>query len=365
MKVAVIRPDELGENEFAIWHGFQRATPSLANPFLAPEFTVAVGRLRPRSYVAVLSEGSEIIGFFPFERSPLGSGIPIGGGIADCQGVVHAPGVNWDPHELLRSCGLAVWQFDHLVDGQKPFEPYEVVRAPSPVMDLSDGFDAYYASLHHTSSLRTLRRRERRLTTRSGEPRVAFPCHDHDALRTLMAWKSAQYLRTGLYDQFARTWVVQLLEQLLETATDNFSCVLSALCVGDQTVAVDLFLRNDDVLAAWFSAYDPAYASYSPGLLLHLHGARCAADAGVAHIDMGRGEQDYKEVLRSRDLFVAEGVVARRSPAAALHTTRLAAQRHLRNTVKATPGVSRVADSVYKQCGHIDAAVRRARASRA
>ena len=49
----------------------QGRTPAFANPFLSPEFTIAVGRLRQAALVAVLTEGQDITGFFPFERRRL------------------------------------------------------------------------------------------------------------------------------------------------------------------------------------------------------------------------------------------------------------------------------------------------------
>ena len=63
----------------------QRKTGSLANPFLCPEFAVAVGSFRPGARVAVLADGPEIVGFFPFERRRLGVGVPIGAGLTDCR----------------------------------------------------------------------------------------------------------------------------------------------------------------------------------------------------------------------------------------------------------------------------------------
>ena len=147
MQISVVRPGELGPGEIAVWHSMQRQTKSLANPFLCPEFSVAVDNFRADARVAVLTEGPKIAGFFPFQRRPFGVGVPIGAGLTDSQGLIHAPGVEWDPRELLRKCRLSVWQFDHLVEGQRPFAGHVVAVAPSPVIDLADGFAAYLEKL--------------------------------------------------------------------------------------------------------------------------------------------------------------------------------------------------------------------------
>jgi CelD/BcsL family acetyltransferase involved in cellulose biosynthesis len=120
--ISVVRPAELSSADIKSWHAMQSSTPAFANPFLSPEFAIISGELRPNARVAVLSEGSSTVGFFPFERTRSGKGVPIASGMTDCQGLVHAPGVQWDARELLRACELSIWQFDHLVAGQGPFE---------------------------------------------------------------------------------------------------------------------------------------------------------------------------------------------------------------------------------------------------
>ncbi|MGH4021363.1 MAG: GNAT family N-acetyltransferase [Pseudonocardiaceae bacterium] len=358
MKIAVVHPGELGEPELAVWRGFQRSQPALTNPFLSPEFTVAVGRLRPRARVAVLSEGAGIVGFFPFERRPLGHGVPIAAGLTDCQGLVHAADLDWDPRDLLRACDLAVWEFDHLVDGQQPFEPYQVLRAASPIMDLSGGFDAYLASRRTSRILGDLPRKRRRLAREVGDVRFVFDSRDRTALRTLMGWKSAQYQRTGRADRFAQPWITQLLEQLLEERSEGFSGLLSLLYAGEDLIAAHFGLRSDRVIPTWFPVYDPRFSRHSPGLLLHLCLAEAAAADGVDHIDMGRGAKDYKESFKSRDLVVAEGRVVRRVPAAALHWARRAPVRRLRNVVTEHPSLYRVADRMLRTYGRTVKALR-------
>src|SRR5208282_5762301 len=81
MHVSVVRPADLGVAEIDAWHAMQDQTESLANPFLSPEFTVAVARARPGTAVAVLTDSAGFAGFFPFERRRLGVGMPAGAGL--------------------------------------------------------------------------------------------------------------------------------------------------------------------------------------------------------------------------------------------------------------------------------------------
>jgi CelD/BcsL family acetyltransferase involved in cellulose biosynthesis len=107
------------------------------------------------------------------------------------------------------------------------------------------------------------------------------------------------------------------------------------------------------VLTCWFPAYDPAYARFSPGLLLHLRMAEAAAADGIAYLDLGRGQKQYKDSLKTRELSVSEGWVTRRHPVAFGHRARRAPVRALRNTVVARPELFEPADKLLKRMGKI------------
>src|SRR5277367_1107867 len=131
MHISLIRPDELGPSEIQAWHSMQLAANSLINPFLCPEYSVGVGEVRSAARVAVLTEGSRILGFFPFERRKFGAGAAIGAGLNNCQGLIYALDAEWDARELLKACGLSTWQFSRLTQDQKPFERYRANQVHS------------------------------------------------------------------------------------------------------------------------------------------------------------------------------------------------------------------------------------------
>ena len=312
MQVSLIHPSELGESEIAAWHSMQRATPSLDNPYLSPEYAVAVGRFRSGARVAVLSEGQSVTGFFPFERRRLGIGVPICGWLTPCQGMIHVPGAEWDPRELLRGCRMPAWRFDCLLADQKPFMAYHSGVTPSAIIDLSGGFEAYYEKLRLKSPrfCKEIERRARKLERELGELRVVADSRDTGVLHKLLAWKSEQYRRTSHVDRFEQRWLVELLEDLLATSSDHLTGVLSALYAGDELVAAQFGLRAGTLLVGWFTGYDPSLGKYSPGLI-HTKGlAEEMAAAGIRSIDMGGGAKNYyKETMKSHNSYTAQGVV--------------------------------------------------------
>jgi CelD/BcsL family acetyltransferase involved in cellulose biosynthesis len=360
VRISVVRPAELGPAEIAAWHAMQVTTLSLASPFLSPEFAVAVGTFRPDARVAVLADGPDIVGFFPFEKRRWGVGEPIGAGLSDCQGLIHAPALEWDPRELLRACRISAWNFDHLVAGQRPFERYQAARAASPVIDLTDGFEAYHAMLRARSRqfCSGVARKSRKLGREAGDVRFVLDSRDGSALRTFMSWKSDQYRRTGRGDRFDKRWIVELIDLLFSTHTAAFSGQFSCLHAGEELVAAHFGVRAGHVLADWFPAYATGFASYSPGLIMHLRMAEEAAASGVRQIDLGKGAKRYKEALKTGDIFVAEGIVTGRSVLAAASWARRYPALWAVRQVRQHPPLFHAVDRLLVRYGQIRSSLR-------
>lgn len=341
----VLGPGELGEGERERWRELRAATDAPRNPFMEPEFSVAVARVRPRARVAVLYEGAQPVGFLPYERGVLGQGRAIGLGVSDCQGAVMGPGVALEAAELLRGCSVSSFAFDNLEADQGLFVPYAAEEHATYVIDVEKGYETYESVLRTQSPkfLRTTLAKERRLGRRAGAVRFVFDERDPAALRALMEWKSAQYRRTGRRDRFAQEWIARLVGRLAETRAAQCTGTLSVLYAGDRPVAAHFGLRSASVLACWFPAYDPEFAKYSPGLVLHLRMAEAAAAEGIGLLDMGRGPAAYKDSLKTGELAVYEGAVTRPGVGAALHRLSREPARRAHGFVRARPRLAALA----------------------
>lgn len=346
MRIQSVRPLDLGSAEVGRWRDIQAADPLLGNPFLAPEFTLGVGRFRTGVRVAVIEDGGQIVGFFPYERSAAGIGHPVGFGLTDLQGIIAPADLDLPARDLLKACGLGVWDFDHLLGHQRMFEPYQTVHRVEPVMDLSGGFATFEKEARTLApkTYKTIRYKERKLGREVGELRYTFACADPAELRRLMDWKSGQYNRTGRTDRFARPWIVSLVEHFHRTGFG----VLSTLYAGDEPVSAHFGLRSGTVMAGWFPAYDTRFGKYSPGMIGHLLLAEGCAAGGITEIAMGRGGKEFKEWLKSREIPIAEGRVARASAGAALHWAGTVPRNRARNAALDNPRLYACADRVLK-----------------
>jgi CelD/BcsL family acetyltransferase involved in cellulose biosynthesis len=302
----------LADADWRLWLDIQRGSPAYQSPYFRPEFTQAVAAVRGDLEIAVLEQDGQTAGFFPFQRGGLNLGKPVGGKLSDYHGPILREGANFNPQQVICGSQLATWDFDHLIGPSSVFEPFITVRDRSPYLDLRDGYTAYVRQRREAGSEITVRagQKARKLARECGPLRFEYDDADPAAYEQLLAWKSAQYERTGLADVFSFPWTRELLERLRQQRSVEFSAPLAVLYAGDRLAAVCLSLRSRGVLHAWFTAYNPQLERYSPGLLLFLQLAERAESLGLHQIDLGRGDERYKWSLASAGHEVYEGTVA-------------------------------------------------------
>lgn len=351
MQARIIRPQELGPDEIGLWRRMQADDPALSSPFLAPDYALAVDRVRDSARVAVLSDGGQTVGFFAFELRGRRTAKPIGYRLSDCEGIVHLREWQWDARAVLAACGLTGWDFHTLLAEQVPPGARDVEPENSPIMDLGDGYEAYLAARRGGSRkiVQSTFRKQRKLTRELGELRFCFDERDDAALRELMEWKSAQYRRMSEWDRFAEPAVVALVRELLATRERECAGVLSVLYVNDKPAAAHFGLRSESTLACWFPAYDQGLYKYSPGILLHFQMAEAAAGLGIRYLNLGRGYHEYKEALKTGDEVVVRGSVDARSPARLIRWTAAAPRRYLRPALRRFPRVEQVASRTVRR----------------
>jgi len=311
VRVTVLRGSTLPSELSAAWSELQLADPALASPFFRPEYTSLVASVRPDVFVAVMEDDGGIVGFFPYQRDRLRVGWPVGGQMSNYQAVIARPGAVWNAGELIRTCGLVAWEFDHLLADQEPFAPYHRSITGSPFIDLSEGFDSYALARRIAGSkqIKEIAYSSRRIERDVGPLRFEFQSSDPTVLSTLLRWKDRHHERTDSEKVLRIPWVGKLLDGMLRARGDDFGGVLSALYAGDHLVAAHLGLRSRTALHLYVISYDRDFGRYSPGLMMILATAQMAPSLGIQVIDMGRGEAHYKDRLASGTRLIAEGAV--------------------------------------------------------
>ena len=315
MKAEICRPNELGVAELELWHGYQRANPRFASPFLTPEFALAVDLARSDARLIVVSDGPQVVGFLPYTSSPSGIGQTIAPGMCDAQALIH---IETDPvglQNVITAAGLIGWRFDHLVGSQAPSgQPW--IGCDSWIADLRPGLSSYleWLRLERGRNLSEWQRKLRRLRRTHESVQYLFDVPDIDRWQTLIRLKRQQYEKNGWQDVFAKKWVVALLETLESTRTPDLTGTLSSLIADGRVVSIEFGLRSRDAYSVWFSTYEPEYAADSPGALLTYQIIESCGQQGIGYVDFGKGLNEQKRRFSNGSEALAEGFVGGQGP---------------------------------------------------
>jgi CelD/BcsL family acetyltransferase involved in cellulose biosynthesis len=332
------KPSKLTRLEWNLWDKIQREQPELESPYFRPEFTQAVAAERDDVEVTVIENDGTPIGFFPFQRGAFNLGKPIGGKLNDFHGVIAPRDVQINAADLVASSRLSSWDFDHLINNQSSFQAANAVVDESPYLDLTHGFKGYCEERKKagTDIVRKTISRGRKFLNEVGPMQFEWNTRNETVLSTLIRWKVEQFHRTGFMNLFAFPWTEALLRRIASQQTPGLSSMLSVLWNGDKPLAIAYVLRSFHVAHAWFVAYDQAYATYSPGMVLFLKIAEEAERQGVTRIHLGAGDQRFKQSLASGTVPVTIGAIESRS----VGTLVRHAWRYTRDTVSNTAWLS-------------------------
>ena len=204
-------------------------------------------------------------------------------------------------------------------------------RVEAPVLDLSDGWDAVYAS-KTSSKKRNLHRRRRRQLGELGplevhvarEPEELLPALE-DAFRLhRLRWEGrpdGSGFATPMGERFHREAVLRLAE------LDVPRIVL--LRLAGRAIAFHYYLAFEGRMYVHRLGFDPDFARYSPGLVNTLDTLEAAAAEGLTRVEFLGGAERYKLELADgfeplcHALGLARGVRARSLVAAELGVIRL------------------------------------------
>lgn len=311
IRYRVVDAGALGPGEQQRWHELRGSNPALDSPYFHPEFVAAVAATRRDVKVVIGEDAGGTIESFLAVQIDGRTCHPAGYPAADFQGPVCAPGAAFDLIQAVQSVGASTYEFDHLREGVPGVDRWLSGSQPSPYMEVAGGLDGYLSRA--AKSGKDKASEARRLTNKAereyGPVRVEADVNDASLLDTVIDLKRRQYASTGARDYFADPRHIALMRRLLDTRTEGFAGMLSAVYAGPQLVAAHFGIRAGAVLHWWFPVYAPEVSRYSPGWVLLRAVITAAPDLGLERIDLGRGMDDYKRRAMTGQQTVLQGAV--------------------------------------------------------
>ena len=338
MRYSVISVAELDHGVRSAWLQLLSEQALYRSPYYHPDYTVAIAQGGAPVRLLLIEQAGKLAAVLPYQLAGRWCAAPVGGGLTDYQGPVCADGLRLSPSAMLTAMRVHYMGFNHMPLARTEFAAGAWEHSRSLTLDLRGGFAAYAERLQATreaSLLKKIETAERKLAKKFGALRFCFDADSAADYTALLRGKSEQFVRTlgPAHDLFAQPAIRTVIDHLHAHRQPEFAGILSTLHAGDTLIAAHFGLRTGQVLHYWFPWYDTAYAEFSPGLMLLAGCARAAAERGIEVVDLGRGEQAYKQRFASGFEPLCEGAVS--APAMLAQAQRH--YRHARHGLKHSP----------------------------
>ncbi len=323
MRIEVKHPSELGADEVALWRAHQNADPSLASPYLSPDWARTVGAVRKDARVCVIDGGR---GFLGVQLQSRAAAMGLGAPIADYQGIVGEPGLEVDPRALCRALGVGRIDLTHVPAGQTILAGRAAGSEGSWIADVSQGAGVYNDGLKERRGefVRQMDKKLRKLGRDKGLIKFTALSVDQAQFNTMLEWKNAQLARSGQPRIWETGWVRRVLDASFAARERDFSGAFFTLEVDGRLIAANYFLRSEKVLHDWIMAHDAEFDAFSPGVQLARWAVGWAADKGLREVDFGPGGYQYKRQVSTHQRELEWGAVSGASWSGAVRRAQFA-----------------------------------------
>jgi len=173
---------------------------------------------------------------------------------------------------------------------------------PAPYIPLAETFEAYLATLDKKQ------RHEIRRKLRNAEARhqtAWYTVNEKDALTTEMdAFITMMHNDHRKVEFLQNPAMLQYLHDFARAAFEDELLRLSFLTIDNHKAAAFLSLVTPQKLWVYNSAWEPAFASSSPGWVLLAKEIEWAIAQGIREVDMMRGDEDYKYKFGAIDRYI-------------------------------------------------------------
>ena len=303
----ILRPESLSVSDLDAWAAMRAAHPGFCNPLFGPQWARTVGRVRADAHVAVLKRDGVTVGFLAHHRRPAGLGRPIGAPFADLHALIAAPGSSLTLSEAVGAAGLRAYRFTGLMDPEKRAGGVQG-SAMAHVVERADGDDLLeLIRSRNPKRFKNWRRLGNKLDREGGISELVAHDASLESFEALLGWKRAQLRSSGLHDVYRPGWVQQLMRDLMADPDPAFGGLLVTLYVAGRPVAGEFGVREGGCFHPWIAAYDPAWAAYSPGILLQLRIIERMDQLGLRRYDLGANSDHYKAPMSTSLIEVRSG----------------------------------------------------------
>lgn len=293
-RVRVIAPGDLTPADVANWDRLRAAHPDYDSPLLSPEFARLAGEGRVDARIALIEDDEGLGAVLAFHIRPDGLGRPIGAPFCDYAGPIVREGVSLSLADIAGLAGLGGYRTTALLDPWNCFGSERTGGSASRLvrmagMNVADYLEARRAE--HPKRFKNFRRLESLMQRDGHVLRLEWGPMGSRLRDRLYGMKSVQYRESGLIDLTSAPRARALLDRV-EASSAGFQ---ASLWSGDELVSADFGFREGKSFHPWIAAYNPAFATYSPGNIFQKQVIEKLPEMGLETYDLADGHDHYKK----------------------------------------------------------------------
>lgn len=325
VKFQLYRPQQMSAEQWQIFAALRDARAIYDDPFFDPDFARLVGEVREDTRIGFASDGDGVFAVWALHIRPGNWARPIGAPFSDWNGPIVAENTNLSAQEILAGfeiSGLTTQGFQPLGAASTD----DLDRCGANISDLSEGWDAFFAEQQKQwpKHFKKMRRVYRNVERDYSGARFIWDDTSDATFERIMRLKRQQYARTGYYDVLNAPWTQALFDRLRHFEGPRLRARMSSLFFGDHLAAAEFNLQSNTVLHGWITAFDQAFAKYSPGNILVHEILPNMREEGMVIYDAGPGLDHYKRHYTNAQLPIESGVLSGSSTS--LNAARVAGQ---------------------------------------
>ena len=315
----------MSAEQWQIFAALRDARAIYDDPFFDPDFARLVGEVREDTRIGFASDKDGVFAVWALHIRPGNWARPIGAPFSDWNGPILAENTSLLAEEILAGfeiSGLTTQGFQPV--GAATTDGME--RRGANIADLSDGWEAFLSEqqAQWPKHFKKMRRVYRNVDRDACEARFEWDDKSDASYQRVMQLKREQYVRTGFYDVLNAPWTQALFDRLRHFEGPRLQSRMSSLFFGERLAAAEFNLQSDTVLHGWVTAFDQAFAKYSPGNMLIQNVLPRMVEDGLRIYDAGPGLDHYKRHYTNAQLPIESGVLSGSS--ASLNAARVAGQ---------------------------------------
>jgi CelD/BcsL family acetyltransferase involved in cellulose biosynthesis len=276
------------------WETLRDRAQTYGSCLLGPDFARITAASTPSARIGFIYDQDDLVAVLPYTRTAFGLARPIGAPFSDYSGPLVMAGRAPSMANILKLLGLAAFRSDTVMDQYNHFSLPLASCSDTHIIRLGTASPEQYLEAQRAAypkRFKNFRRLERRMEEQVPDLQFIFGKPHPQAIASVLAFKSDQFIRSGLID----VTTAKASSAILQSVIDSPNAFMVGLWNGDELVSAHFGIKIGTCFHPWVAAYKAELSALSPGHVLFNRIILAMPEMGVTEYDLSGGHDSYKK----------------------------------------------------------------------